>query len=127
VHLVHHRSNNPSPWAAYCFHPYEALIDAAIYPLIVFTMPIHKFALIVFLSYSVSRIFLGHLGIEILPKWFLKIPFLNLHTTTTHHDLHHKHFDTNYALYFIWWDKWFGTVDGKYVKTFEEVASREKK
>ena len=30
VHLVHHRSTNPSPWAAYSFHPLEAVIEAGI-------------------------------------------------------------------------------------------------
>jgi lathosterol oxidase len=38
VHLVHHRSINPSPWAAYSFHPIEAVIEAGIYLLIVFTI-----------------------------------------------------------------------------------------
>lgn len=126
VHLVHHRSTNPSPWAAYSFHPLEAVVEAGIFPLIVFTMPVHGLVLVSFLIYMISRNVLGHLGIEFLPKWFLKIPFLNLHTTTTHHDLHHKNFDTNYGLYFTWWDKWFGTEDKKYHETFEEVTSRKR-
>ncbi len=126
VHLVHHRSTNPSPWAAYSFHPIEAVVEAGIFPIIVFMMPVHSYALLAFLIYMITRNVLGHLGIEFLPKWFLKIPFLNLHTTTTHHDLHHKNFDTNYGLYFTWWDRWFGTEDKKYIATFEEVTTRGK-
>ena len=34
-HLVHHKSTNPSPWAAYAFHPLEAVIEASIIFLIV--------------------------------------------------------------------------------------------
>jgi hypothetical protein len=68
----------------------------------------------------------GHLGIEFLPKGFLNNRWLNWHTTTTHHDLHHKHFNHNFGLYFTWWDRWFGTEDPKYRETFEEVTSREK-
>lgn len=124
VHLVHHRSTNPSPWAAYSFHPLEALVESGIFLMVVFTIPVHPLILVSFLIYMISRNVIGHLGIEIMPKWFLKIPFVNLHTTTTHHDMHHKNFNTNYGLYFTWWDRWFGTEDKAYQKTFEEVTSR---
>lgn len=126
VHLVHHRSTNPSPWAAYSFHPVEAVIEAGIFVLVVFTIPAHQLALLTFLLYMIARNVLGHLGIEFLPKGFLKNRWLNWHTTTTHHDLHHKHFNHNYGLYFTWWDKWLGTEHPKYRATFEEVTSREK-
>lgn len=126
VHLVHHRSTNPSPWAAYSFHPVEAVIEAGIFVLIVFTIPAHRLALLAFLIYMITRNVMGHLGIEFLPKDFLKNRWFNWHTTTTHHDLHHKDFNSNYGLYFTWWDKWFGTEHPKYRDTFEEVTSREK-
>ena len=32
VHKVHHLSHNPSPWAAFSFHPLEAIIEAGILP-----------------------------------------------------------------------------------------------
>lgn len=126
VHLVHHRSTNPSPWAAYSFHPLEAVIEAGIFVLIVFTIPAHVSALLVFLVYMIVRNVLGHLGIEFLPKRFLKNRWFNWHTTTTHHDLHHKSFDHNYGLYFTWWDRWFGTEHPAYEQVFEEVTSRPK-
>lgn len=124
VHLVHHQSTNPSPWAAYSFHPIEALVEAGIFPLIVFTIPAHGLALLSFLIYMISRNVLGHLGIEWLPKWFIHNKWINWHTSTTHHDMHHKHFHCNYGLYFTWWDRWFGTEDARYVEKFEEVTSR---
>ncbi len=126
VHLVHHRSTNPSPWAAYAFHPIEAVVEAGIFVLIVFTIPAHPVALLTFLVYMIVRNVLGHLGIEFLPKWFLKNKWVNWHTTTTHHDLHHKHFNGNYGLYFTWWDRWCGTERPEYRQAFEEVTSREK-
>jgi len=126
VHLVHHRSTNPSPWAAYAFHPIEAVIEAGIFPLFVFILPVHGVALFVFVVYMIVRNVLGHLGIEFLPKNFLRNPFLNWHTSTTHHDLHHKDFKHNYGLYFTWWDKWCKTEHPHYAETFEEVTSREK-
>lgn len=127
VHLVHHRSTNPSPWAAYSFHPIEAVIEAAIFPIIVLIIPVHSLVLVASLIYMITRNVIGHMGIEIFPKGFTKNKWVNWHTTTTHHDLHHKNFKTNYGLYFTWWDKWFGTEDKSYQSTFEEVTSREKK
>ena len=44
-HLVHHKSTNPSPWAAFAFHPLEAIIEAGIVFVIVFLIPIHPYAL----------------------------------------------------------------------------------
>ena len=126
VHLVHHRSTNPSPWAAYAFHPIEAVIEAGIFPVIVFTIPTHGLALVVFLVYMISRNVMGHLGIEIFPKWFIHNKWVNWHTTTTHHDLHHKSFNNNYGLYFTWWDRWLGTEHKDYQEKFEEVTSRER-
>ena len=47
-HLVHHQSTNPSPWAAYAFHPLEALVEIGITVLFLFIMPIHAYHLMVF-------------------------------------------------------------------------------
>jgi sterol desaturase/sphingolipid hydroxylase (fatty acid hydroxylase superfamily)/uncharacterized protein (DUF2147 family) len=124
VHLVHHRSTNPSPWAAYSFHPIEAVVEAGIFVLIVFTIPAHRLALLTFLVYMITRNVLGHLGIEFLPNRFMKNRWVNWHTTTTHHDLHHKHFNGNYGLYFTWWDRWCGTEQACYRDTFDEVTRR---
>lgn len=124
VHLVHHKSTNPSPWAAYSFHPIEAVLEAFIYVIFVFAMPVHGLALMIFLISMIVRNVVSHLGMEILPRWFIRNKWLNWMTTTTHHDLHHKNFNTNYGLYFTWWDRWIGTEDKVYVQTFEEVTSR---
>ncbi|MFN8886661.1 MAG: sterol desaturase family protein, partial [Cyclobacteriaceae bacterium] len=49
LHKVHHLSTNPSPWAAYAFHPLEAVVEAGIVVLIVFVMPAHPMAVSFFL------------------------------------------------------------------------------
>ncbi len=126
VHRVHHESTNPSPWAAYSFHPWEAFIQAMVLPIMVFTMPLHPLTIFLFLTYMIVRNVVGHLGFEILPKGFTKNKWLNWNTAITHHSMHHEHFHFNYGLYFSWWDRIMKTEHKKYHETFDEVKSRPK-
>lgn len=104
----------------------EAVFEASVFWIFVLFIPVHPLALFVFLLFMITRNVIGHLGIEIFPKWFIHKKWLNWNTTTTHHDLHHKNARNNYGLYFTWWDRWFGTEDDAYHSTFEEVTSRSK-
>lgn len=126
VHKVHHESITPSPWTAYSFHPWEALIQAMVLPIAVFILPLHGVTVFAFLFYMIVRNVLGHLGFEILPKGFTKNRWISWNTTVTHHDMHHKHFNCNYGLYFSWWDRLMKTEHEKYHETFDEVKSRPK-
>ncbi|HEY3402623.1 MAG TPA: DUF2147 domain-containing protein [Ohtaekwangia sp.] len=126
VHRVHHESTNPSPWAAYAFHPWEALIQAMVFPIMVFTIPLHPIVMTLFLLYMIVRNVIGHLGFEIFPKGWTKNKWLSWTTAVTHHNLHHEKFNSNYGLYFTWWDRWMKTEDKAYHQKFEEVKSRPK-
>nr|OCA01232.1 Fatty acid hydroxylase family protein [Leptospira interrogans serovar Copenhageni/Icterohaemorrhagiae] len=64
VHLAHHKSINPSPWAAFSFHPLEAIIEAGIVPIVSFVLPLHPGVMIVFFVYMTSLNVLGHLSYE---------------------------------------------------------------
>jgi len=123
VHRVHHRSTSPTPWAAYAFHPLEALVQAAIFPLLVFTVPAHPRALGIFLIFMIARNVIGHLGFELLPRGFSRHALGRWHTTPTHHDLHHRHGSGNYGLYFTFWDEWMGTTRPEYHEEFDRVTS----
>lgn len=126
IHRVHHKSTNPSPWAAYSFHPWEALIQALVLPIMVFTLPLHPLTIFLFLAYMIVRNVIGHLGFEILPKGFTKNKWLNWNTAITHHNMHHEYFHFNYGLYFSWWDRWMKTEHANYHEAFDEVKSRPK-
>jgi sterol desaturase/sphingolipid hydroxylase (fatty acid hydroxylase superfamily) len=124
-HRAHHLSTNPSPWAAYAFAPGEALVQAAYVPLVTFFLPVSQVVLFAFLAFMILRNVLGHLGMELFPRGFVRSRFWRFSTTTTHHSMHHRHLDANYGLYFTFWDRLMGTTHPRYEETFEEVASRE--
>jgi len=125
-HLTHHRSTNPSPWAAFAFHPLEAIVEASIIFLIAFLFPVHPLGIFVFLLWMMAYNVMGHLGWEIFPKGMDKHWFGQWFNTSTNHNMHHKYFRGNYGLYFTFWDKWMGTTHPKYHDTYAEVKSRKK-
>lgn len=126
VHLVHHKSINPTPWAAFCFHPWEAIIEAAVIPLIIFFIPVHYITIIVFFIFMTILNVSGHTGYELFPSGFTKSKWLGWNNTSTHHNMHHSLFNCNYGLYFNFWDKWMGTNHKEYHNTFEKIANSTK-
>lgn len=123
-HKVHHLSNNPSPWAAFAFHPLEAVIEGGILILIVFLIPTHLSAILIFLVIMTVMNVIGHLGYELYPQNFLKNSFNKLNNTSTHHNMHHRLVNCNYGLYFNWWDKWMGTNHKDYNNEFLSITSK---
>lgn len=124
VHLVHHKSTNPSPWAAYAFHPFEAVMEAAIAAIFLFTIPIHPMHLGIFFLFMIIYNVYGHLGYELYPKWFSRHWLGKWINTSVNHNQHHQFFKGNYGLYFLFWDRMMGTIREDYEDSFEEVKSK---
>lgn len=124
VHAVHHQSTNPSPWAAFSFHPFEAVIEASIVPIIAFTIPIHPAALLSFLLFMTTLNVVGHLGYEFYPTRFVHDRRFSWNNTSTHHNMHHQKNNCNYGLYFNWWDKLFNTNHHNYRTYFDETVRK---
>ncbi|NOT76741.1 MAG: sterol desaturase family protein [Cyclobacteriaceae bacterium] len=123
-HKVHHLSTNPSPWAAMAFHPLEAVVEFGIIVVISFLFPVHLVAIALFLLIMMIYNVYGHLGYELYPKGFSKSMIGKWINTSINHNQHHEHFVGNYGLYFLWWDRWMGTLREDYDNKFEEVKSR---
>jgi sterol desaturase/sphingolipid hydroxylase (fatty acid hydroxylase superfamily) len=123
VHLVHHKSTNPTPWTSYAFHPLEAIIEAGIAPLVAFTLPVHRSAFFIFMLFQIVYNVYGHLGYELYPKNFTRTWLGKWINTGTAHNQHHKNFVGNYGLYTLIWDRMFGTIRADYEETFEKVRS----
>jgi len=124
VHLIHHKSVNPSPWAAYAFHPIEAVLEAGIVVVFLFSIPIHKLHLGLFFLFMIIYNIYGHLGYELYPKGFSKSRFGKWINTSVNHNQHHQYFKGNYGLYTLIWDRWMGTIRADYDDRFEEVKGR---
>ncbi len=125
--LVHHQSTNPSPWAAYAFHPLEALVEAGIFIVFLFSIPIHPLHLLIFFFMMIVYNVYGHLGYELYPKGFSRHWLGKWINTSISHNLHHQYFKGNYGLYFTFWDRIMGTIRNDYDRKFEEVSSRQVK
>lgn len=125
IHLVHHKSTNPSPWAAYAFHPLEAIIEQGIVVIFYFTLPIHISHLAIFFLFSIVYNVYGHLGYELYPKGFNKTKIGRWINTSVNHNQHHQYFKGNYGLYTLIWDRIFGTIRKDYDAQFETISIRQ--
>lgn len=121
-HLVHHQSVNPSPWAAFAFHPLEAVVEAGIFPVLLITIPLTSVHLYVFFSLMMAYSIYEHLGWELYPKGFSSNRAGKWINTSVSHNLHHQHFAGNYGLYFLFWDRLMNTLRKDYDQKFDKVA-----
>ncbi len=112
THLSHHRSRQPTPWAAFSFHPWEAIISAWLLPVVTFFIPIHYGAVMFLLVYMTYCSVINHAGWEIYPKSVTNSAFGKIIISASHHNIHHKDYNANYGLYFRFWDLWMKTDKG---------------
>jgi len=124
VHLVHHQSTNPSPWAAYAFHPLEAIAEAGIFVVFLYTMPVHSLHLLIFFFLMILYNVYGHLGYEVYPKNFNRHWLGRWINTSVSHNQHHQYFKGNYGLYFTFWDRIMGTLREDYDQQFDTISER---
>lgn len=123
-HRVHHESTDPSPLTSGSFHPSEAVVENALQFILPFVMPLHFSVILAWQLFDIINNVLGHLGYELYPKGWVKMPILKYKTASTHHNMHHQLFNGNYALYFTWWDKWMGTEFKDYESRHEQIFQR---
>ncbi len=118
VHAVHHRSVDVSPLSAYSFHGVEALALTAwvvpVLPLVPVPLPVLATVQVL----GTTNNLMAHLGFELLPAWWLRVPGLRWSNTATFHSLHHTRFRGNYGLFTRVWDHLFGTALDGYEEAF---------
>ncbi|WP_258227655.1 sterol desaturase family protein [Aestuariibaculum sp. M13] len=104
THLLHHRFKNPSPWSAFAFHPFESVLTMGIVPVIIFTIPWHNWALVIFITWMIFYDTFVHLGYNIR-----QLKLFKFQNTPLDHDVHHTNSKYNFGLYFTFWDRLMGT------------------
>jgi sterol desaturase/sphingolipid hydroxylase (fatty acid hydroxylase superfamily) len=123
-HQTHHLSKNPTPWASYAFSPLEAFIQASIFPLVMFLIPMHLYAFGLFMLWQIIYNVAGHTGYEYHPSWLMDSWLGKVLNTPTNHIMHHETLRGNYGLYFNIWDRLMGTNHTQYENRFREVTAR---
>lgn len=124
IHLVHHKSTNPTPLASFSFHIYESILEGLIAPILLLMLPLHPLSILIFSFISFLFNVYGHLGYEIMPKWFRTSILFEILNTSTHHNIHHSKFKGNYGLYFRIWDRIMNTEHPNYVKEYDQIQNR---
>jgi Delta7-sterol 5-desaturase len=130
-HRVHHESHDPTPFTAYSFHPLEAIVQSLNgLPTLILLMflPWDPTALAIYGFGQIAFNVIGHLGYEVYPANWNRLPGLRWKTPGLHHYLHHQMVGGNYALYFRWWDKYCGTefvdFEARYDRIFATPSSQ---
>lgn len=124
VHLGHHRSLTPTPWAIYSFQPLEAVIQFGIVAIPVIFVPLHPVVLLIYLSYDSFINTAGHSGHEIFPARLARIWPFSWMNTVTHHDAHHTNMRVNFGAFFNLWDRLMGTFFDGAPQVVESTGER---
>jgi sterol desaturase/sphingolipid hydroxylase (fatty acid hydroxylase superfamily) len=124
THLLHHKSTNPSPWTSYSFHIIESFTEGFVLVPIVLLMPIHPFGIALFMLSSFMINVYGHLGYEIMPRWFRHTVLFKVFNTSVYHNLHHSKFNGNYGLYLRVWDRLMKTENPDYEKEYDRLQDQ---
>lgn len=120
-HKDHHIAHEATPLDVYAFHPVEAFVHFiffVIYPLVIpSNLQTIQFMFVWMLVCNSA----GHLSYEFYPKFLYDFPVIRQFNAATHHLMHHKYYNSNFSLYYNWWDRWMGTNHKDYFKTYKKV------
>jgi lathosterol oxidase len=111
MHLLHHRSIYPTAFAAYSFSWSEALAEALIVTAIIYIIPVHPLALLIFQTISTAYNVYGHCGAELYPAKTGEHWLGRCLNTSSLHEHHHRSGRGNYSFYFTFWDRLMGTLE----------------
>lgn len=121
-HLLHHQSVAPTVWSNYSDTVFDAFTQQSFF----LVMPlIAPFPIAIFIAHRVFDHFngmIGHSGFEFAAGKSSRTPWPL--ASVTFHDMHHQHFNYNYANHFSFWDRVFGTIHPNYDRRVVEIEER---
>ena len=110
LHKTHHLSCYPTPFTAYSFSTGEAFFEALIVVAIIYLIPLHPLAFLIFQTVSTAYNVYGHCSRELMPAAVANSHLGKLLNTASLHALHHRTARGNYSFYFSIWDRLMGTL-----------------
>lgn len=119
-HFHHHRSINPTAFSVFSFHPVEGFIHFIFFIGLCF-LPIHTSVILIFYIWMLLCNAFGHMNLELYSLKILKFKITRDFNTATHHYMHHKHFNSNFGIYYNHWDRIFKTNHKDYLKRFVQT------
>jgi Delta7-sterol 5-desaturase len=124
-HRHHHLHTDVTPLDAMAFHPVEAFVHFIfflIYPLVIpTTLPVIQFMFIWMIVCNSA----GHLPYEFYPKFLYDYPVVRNFNASIHHQMHHKFYNSNFGIYYTFWDKLMGTLHKDYFESFRKVKNEQ--
>ncbi len=118
VHSTHHRYDKPRPLNLFVLNPFEVLGFGALWLALIMVYPATWYGMLLYLALNLIFGTVGHLGVEPLPRQFMRLPLLKHLGTSTFHARHHQDRDVNFGFYTDFWDRFFKTLHRRYVQTF---------
>ncbi|MEY9706414.1 sterol desaturase family protein [Bradyrhizobium diazoefficiens] len=101
LHVHHHRFREPTPYAAFAFHPLDSFAQSLPYHVYALIVPMYDWAYLALFAFSM----LWSLMIHDQVRW---VPFRFINHTGCH-TAHHWYYHYNYGNYFTFWDRLCGT------------------
>src|SRR3546814_3350826 len=103
------------------FHPWESLVGAIVIPLLVFVIPIHFSALLTVLAIMTFFGVTNHMGWELFSRSTVHGRIGKWLITASHHDRHHRDYNSNFGLYFRHWDRLCGTRSEEHTSELQSL------
>lgn len=121
IHSVHHITTNPNPLTQFQLSPIEQMVTIAFMIGLGSILPLHPMAWVVFSFLAIARSAIGHSNYEFFPKAMTDSRRFSWIAVGTHHNLHHRDYVFNYAVFLTVWDKLFGTLHPQYEEIVREL------
>ena len=116
-HAPHHAAVAPTAWSNDAGSSVDTIIAQGFFALACVLTPAPLVAIFAHRVFDQVTGMIGHCGFEHFADRTMRHPFPLI--TTIYHDQHHSSFNYNYANYFSWWDRWFGTIHPQYDQLVE--------
>lgn len=123
VHKTHHVFEHPRPLTLFALNPIETLGFGGLWLALITVYDASWLGMSIYLGLNVLFGLVGHIGVEPLPKGWLKWPLLRWLTTSTFHAGHHDDSDHNYGFYTVIWDRLFSSLAANYAHRFTHAGA----